>query len=428
MADVNDPSGIARKLQRQWELLDEASIDDRDRAAIESFVNHRREIEGVSRNTRTRDLSTLRCATERADVALVAMELADVRSLFRVLTSPDGYDLDREGSAMFGYKRALRLFFRFLDDEPDYGSYPFHDRIELPTWDVKGATSEDEMLTADEVEALKRAAEFPRDRAIIAFLADMALRATALLSMRRGDIHLDGPEPWFEPNDEMVDGLKGFDSEPPILYSRAELRSFVHDHHPDDRPEAPLWPLLGGRYDYDDPQGSALGDDRLRDMLREVGERAGLEKPVEPHHFRRVALTRMSNSDRLTPQEITHIAGWADERMLEVYDYTTAAERNSNIHQATGFSDGGEDVAAPSGPTPCLTCGEQLAPSTRFCPRCGHPATKEAVVSRDAARGELADEMASSDRARKRAALRELLGMVDRDPSLLDEVELPAHE
>lgn len=247
MADVNVPSGIERKLQRRWAQLRDASIDERDKAAITEFVDHRREIEGVARNSRIHDLSTLRCASERAEVPLVDTDLGDDRTLFRILTAPtpDGYGLKRDGSAMFGYKRALRVFFRFLDEEPDYDPYPFWGRIELPSWDISGAASEDEMLTADEVEQLKAAADYPRDRAIISFLADMALRATALLSMKRGHGHLDGPEPWFEVNDEMPDGLKGFDSEPPILYSRSELRAFMNDHHPDPRPQAPVVAAAG---------------------------------------------------------------------------------------------------------------------------------------------------------------------------------------
>jgi len=44
----------------------------------------------------------------------------------------------------------------------------------------------------------------------------------------------------------------------------------------------------------------------------------------------------MSNADRLTPQEIIQIMGWADDRPLEFYDLTEERERNAQIHETLG--------------------------------------------------------------------------------------------
>lgn len=97
MVDVNDPSGLGHKLKRRWEQLEDADIDDRDRSAIEAFVKYRRDVEDRARSTRTSDLSTLRCASERAETPLVDMAFSDVRRLLNVLVTPrdeGGYGLD----------------------------------------------------------------------------------------------------------------------------------------------------------------------------------------------------------------------------------------------------------------------------------------------------------------------------------------------
>lgn len=426
MVDVNDASGMDRQLQRQWELLDEADIPEADREAISAFVTHRREIDDTARSTRRTDLSNLRCASERADVPLTEMDLGDVRDLFDTLTTPrdeGGYGLDPSGSGMFDYKRALRVFFDWLDADPEFGEFDFADRITLPSRDVQGAASEDEMLTPQEVEELKDAAKHPRDRAMIALLADVAPRATLFLGLRVGDVEVQGAEPSFTPNPNVEDGHKGVEDEPiPILYSRGELRSWINQHHPDPRDHAPLWPVLIG-YDPDEPQQCALGDDRLRDVLKDCAERAGLDKPAKPHHFRRVALTRMSNSDRMTPQEIQHIAGWGDKRMLEVYDYTSAEERNSAIHQSLGFSDGEQSDADPGmKPVSCPNCRTTVSSAAHFCPQCGD-AVDEAVRADLDERKQAVSEQTLTAEDPDEAILWQKLGQkLDMDPAVVKQI------
>lgn len=182
MANVNDTNNTARKLERQWELLANAEIDDRDRQAIKEFVRlHRQGVENCKPNTLYADLSTLRNASDRADTALVDMDMSGVRELFGTLTAPKsqgGYGLDPDGRGMFGYKRALINFFRWLDNQPDFESYPFYDNIDLPSRDVK-RVDEDELLTEEEVQELKEAAKNERDKALIEFLGDSAARTFA---------------------------------------------------------------------------------------------------------------------------------------------------------------------------------------------------------------------------------------------------------
>jgi integrase len=406
MADIDDPTKRNKKLERRWAQLYDADIDERDRDAIERFVNYRRDVENVAISTRIADLSTLRCASDRAETPLVDMELADAQRFLGRLVRPEsagGWGLDPDGSGAWGYRRALRVFYKWADVQPDLPDIDWVDRIELPDIELEGAADRDEMLLPDEIETLKDACENPRDRAIIAFLADTALRVAALCSLRVGDIDLDGEEPSFSPNEDAV-ALKSLDRDDlPILYSRAELRTWLRTHHPDPRDEAPLWPTLVG-YDPENPHDHALGGDGLRSMLRRVAGRTDVEKAVEPHNFRRTAATRLSNSDRLTPQEIVHVMGWSDERMLDVYDYTTDAERSSQIHQQLGFSDGAtdDDESFDLSPVTCWNCKATLSSSARFCERCGVAVDGDAKEARDDVQDALDEDLLHLDDATKR--------------------------
>lgn len=428
MVDVNEPTRLQKKLDRRWDQLEEAAIDDRDREAIREFVEFRRDVEDRARSTLTNDLSQLRCSSERAETPLVEMRFGDLRQLLSTLVTPrdqGGYGLDPDGTGMYGYKRALRIFFRFLDEAEDYGDYPWHEDVELPTLEMSGAGSRDEMLTGDDIEALKDAAKCPRDRALIAMLADIGGRIGMILSLRRKDMHLDGDEPYFEPNEDVVDGLKDLDSSQiPLLYSRAEVRTYLRNHHPDkSNPNAPVWAVRRG-YDYEDPQSCAVAGDTVRDILGDCGDRAGIDKPVNPHNFRRTGATRMSNSDRLTPQEIMQILGWADDRPMEAYDQTTEAERNSSIHQTLGFSDGSDgsdddDLALEH--VVCGTCREEIDASATFCPNCGAETSEEARVLKEDAKDDVADD-AISDPDPERRDLKGIVREVIADnPELLED-------
>lgn len=384
MANVNDTNNTLGKLENQWENLREADIDDRDRTAIEEFVRLQRKSD-CEPNTLISDLSVLRCAAERADTSLVDMDKGDLRQLFRVLTAPTdqgGYGLDPSGSGMFGYKRGLRNFFQWLNDQPDYDDFGFAETIELPKQEID-RVNEDDLLDEEEVEKLKNVANNPRDAALIDFLADTAARISLASQLRVRDIHeLDTDRPYYTPNPNGV-GHKGApDKRYPILYSRAELRTYVNHHHPDPRPEAPLWAVLRG-YDPENPEGSAVSGDRIRDMLRECKRRADIDKRVTPHTFRHTCITRLSKTG-YTPKEIQHIAGWADDRMLEAYDHTTDQERNEQLRVRAGLVDEPESTTTPSTPKTCGNCRETLGPTAKFCPNCGTATTEKARTAKEA--------------------------------------------
>ncbi|WP_324663917.1 tyrosine-type recombinase/integrase [Haloarcula sediminis] len=417
--NVNDTNNTKKKLNRQWELLDQADISDRDKEAITDFVRIERQgNQNREPNTLYSDLSSLRNAAVRADTSLVEMDLTGFRTLISTLTSPKsqgGYGLDPNGGGIYNYKRALRIFFQWLDRQPDFPDFEFYDSIDITSQSVS-RVNEDKMLDDDDIEKLKQHAKNPRDPAIIEFLADTGARVSMASQLRIKDIHdLDTQRPYFTPNPN-GNGHKGApDKRYPILQSRAEIRNWVNQYHPDPRPEAPLWPILRG-YDRDSPQECALSNDRLRDALRACGRRAGIEKPVNPHNFRHSAITRLSRQG-YTPQQIQHIAGWASDRMLEAYDHTTDRQRNEGMRVKAGFIDESETEDGPTQPKTCGNCRETLKATAQFCPRCGAPTTKETEEAISEQDDRIVESAAMADGELASAVL-ELRRLVEDSPEL----------
>jgi len=440
MADINDTNSSRAKLDREWELLDDADIDDRDREVIGDFADHRREIEDKSVNTVINDMGNLRRAAERASTPLVDMGLGAVRVFVGRLTDPrdaGGYGLDPDGGGMFGYRRALRVFFNWLDEETaapeeEHGDYPFGDRIELPdrNTDQNKITKED-LLSEEEIEQLKRACLNNRDRALIDFLADVGARISLATSLRVGDLNgLDTPTPTFRPNTDAV-GLKGVEERRyPILYSRSELREWVNRHHPDrsgengqPHPEAPLFPVVK-QYEPGDRANMAAHGDTIRAALDRAGRRAGIGRKVHPHHFRHVFMTRVSGSD-LKDRDIEHMSMLTDDqmRMLDRYDHTDDEERNASIFKSHGFVDESADddsAAAPEIVT-CFNCRSEVKSTAWHCPSCGIALRDEVQDAINAARAEMQDTAVSADERAKREAAVDVESVVESDTRVAEE-------
>lgn len=425
MANVNDAGDLTGKHARRYEQVEEADIPERDRELILAFHKFRK-AEGMAVTTLTTDLSTLRNASERATVPLVGMSKTDVENLFQRLVAPEsegGYGLAPDGGGMYNYKRTLRVFFRWLNEHEEHGEYPFWDGLETPSQNVE-RKDEEELLTPAEVEELKEAAgrgrNTQRDRALVAFLAD-GPRVTLASQLRVGDVDPYGNDPYWRPNEEAV-GHKGMDSRRrTFLWSKAEVRSWLSHGHPDpDNPEAPLWVKQG--YDPDNPQEGALSPDGIRGMLERAADRAGIEKAVNPHSFRHAAMTRLSNDEGLNPQQIQHLAGWADQRMLEVYDRTSDESRNNTIRDALGMPTSETEERETPDPRPCHNCRTTLH-GEAYCPECGEPQEVSAQLARDNAKSDVREGLkAGADDPDKTAARADVLDQLESNPDALDAI------
>lgn len=440
MADVNDPNNTLGKLANEWRMLGRADIDHRDRRLISEFATHRRRIDDKAENTLISDMGNLRRASERASTPLVEMDIGDVRVFLGMLTDPKpsgGYGLKPDGGGIFGYRRALRVFFKWLDEETkdapaeDHGDYPFWERVEFPDRNTEeDKISKEDLLTEDDIEALKRAARNNRDPALIDFLADVGARISLANSLRVGDISgINTPRPTFTPNGGAV-GLKGVEGKAfPILYSRAELRQWINRHHPDrtgeggqPHPEAPLFPVVD-EYDPEDRSKMAAHTDTIRGALNRAARRAGVSRTVHPHHFRHVFMTRVRESD-LKDRDIEHMSMLKDDqmRMLDRYDHSGAEERNDSIFATFGFVDPGEDEEEGGVQlVNCFNCRSEVKSSAWHCPSCGIALRDEVRDAIQATKAEMQETTVEADERERREAAADLGELVEDDPRVSEE-------
>lgn len=373
MVSTTDAHGMARQVERERYNLKGAywteKIHPADYPAIHEFTDHRDINEDVAQSTLRSDLANLRRCSERAEKPLLDFEsVKDANRLLR--TNADEYGVSP--SSNDNYRKAMRVFFSWLDDDPDSDSYEWWEDITIPARETDPLDPA-KLLSVEEVRALREAADHPREKALIEFLADTGLRIAAALQLLRGDIDgLDGQRPTFAVNRE-GEAQKGMDPLPrPIIQSKRWLRQYLNHYHPDDHPKAPV--IATKEYERRDREDAAIHPTTILNKLKELAEEAGIDRGrVNNHAFRHVATTRMRRDMEMDWDDIAHRTGWSERslaRMKQVYAHLSNEDKNERVWEAVGSErEEVEDVETPD--PECINCGRDLEPGDRFCSGCG---------------------------------------------------------
>ena len=315
-------------------------------------------------------------------------------------------------STMHKYRCCFRNFF-------DYHDRPFWDAIDGsgPNNTTRETVDASELLTPEEIAALRKATTNNRDATLIDMLADTAARIGLLCTLRVGDVDFGaGDRVSFTPN-AIADGLKNIPNKPyPLIGSQSSLKAYLNNYHPrPNDPDAPLFHKHSHRYQPEQGDDGALTYQGVRSNLERTKERAGIEKPVNPHNFRHTAITRM-RSEGFPRDEIRHRVGWTmDTQMWERYDHLSAEERNDQIFARTGVID--EDETPSPERQKCRNCNEITEPNYEFCPNCGDPLDsnlRDAIEDQD---DRLFESAAAADDDLA-AAIRELRDLFSANPEL----------
>jgi integrase len=269
------------------------------------------------------------------------------------------------------YQAALRSFYRY------------HDDLEVRPEDItivqpdESPVNPDDLFTEDEVQAMREACTNPRDRCLIELLLNTGQRVRAIQTLRIKDIDVENGSFQLNPD---VDGLKHAEGSRPLLGARAAVREWL-EYHPN--PEQDNY-LITGLHSYNRDSGDMLSRPQIRRRLMAIGDKAGVEKPVNPHQWRHYAVTMMYKHYDLSLDQIRWMIGHGeDSRILETtYRHLTDEDRIQAVEEEAGFRDP-EEETSPFTPPACPTCDEPLADNAKACPRCGEVFTPDAKASQE---------------------------------------------
>lgn len=414
MADLDDLQGWEDTLETELTKLDE--YQDVDATYVKQWV---RMIDGdVEPSTLSNYLQQLRMTSRRLDNPVVELTERRLDDHVYDLRHDAAYGQGSGGMSNSTVRMVQFVVRKFLSDHPEIDAEWTAD-YELVSQETETVHPED-MLDTSDIQQLRDGCLNQRDIAMIEFLADTGARLTMMGSLRVKDVDLEGETATYTPNRHAL-GLKGAEiMEYPIIDSRADLRAFLNQTHPrPDTPEAAFFHKLpaSGRWDFSEGDDGAIHPNAVRKQLKSIADRAGVEKPVNPHNFRHSAVTRMRR-EGYSRSQIEHRVHWEiDSDMWQVYEHIAGEEHNQDIFQAAGVTSNNDE-----GPNrerhPCGNCRETLAPQHEFCPSCGAPASMDAREALETERDAQFETAVESDDPGDREVARDLASVLDIDEEL----------
>lgn len=217
------------------------------------------------------------------------------------------------------------------------------------------------VLKPDDIKQLMDAAGNDRDRAIIATLYESGTRISEFCGLTIGDIEFDQYGAKIT-----VDGKTGV-RQVRLIRCVSDLSDWLNVHPTPSDPEAPLFTRLH-------PQGSTdpLLQSGVRRVLDKISEKAGIDKPTNPHAFRKARATELSQD--LTPSEMSVYFGWVQgSAMPRVYIHLADDDVDNKLLQQAGLLKEDDVGPDPLASQTCPRCGTENSPADSYCSKCSLP-------------------------------------------------------
>jgi len=392
----------ARRVETTLESIngsDEIHPDNQD--AIREFKSDL-SLEGKSDARIQKVLSHLKIIAEHtANTPFDGMSLGDIKDLVEWV-----HERDLAETTQADYKKVIKQFWKWLEGEN--GDYP--DKVDwiTTTGPSSNETLPKDLLTREDVDALKEACKNPRDRAFIAMLYETGARIGELIDLTVGDIedHTHGRK-------VVIDGKTG-QRRLPLVESVPALNKWLNDH-PTGTPGDPLWCQLR--------DADQLSYHYIRQKLLErPADRAGIDKPMNPHHFRHSRATELAQEFK--EAELCEWFGWVQgSNVPGKYVHLSGRDIDSSYFQHQGIETVEEEEDEDQ-VEECPRCDELNETDDQYCSRCGFALSEEA-------RDKQAELRQDVDREKGEAETMDLLEAVDKiqriqqqNPGLLEKVDL----
>ena len=295
----------------------------------------------------------------------------DIQNIFEKMVMEKDYSKNTVG----GYQILIRRFYQWL-----YGFKRKHypevvDWISANVHHKKLIRPED-LLTSEDIQKMIAAAFNPRDKALIATLAESGGRISEVLTLRIKNISFDNVGAIFILRGKTGERICRVINAVPYL--QAWLR-----HHPEkDNPDAPLWVVLGcskyiSKQDNGDKYKIKFRNNlcyaATRVMLKKVAQRAGVNRSVRPHNFRHSMATNLAVAG-LNTSIVNEVMGWSqNSSMASTYLHISRQQTESVLLSKVYGIKVSESQSNPNTeflPLVCINCGTKNYPDANYCSLC----------------------------------------------------------
>ncbi len=235
------------------------------------------------------------------------------------LQSTGGRRGELSRASVWTYMKAIKRFLDWAND-PKGGAAKIEATANLPRLPKR---PELDILSREEIQRIKEAADNQRDSLIVRLLADTGIRVGELVGLRVGDMVESGREHYIR-----VRGKTGPRQVPITPATSRRLRQYIDRVRQQDAGGERIF--LSRRRSIRTGDYEPLTESGVQQLVRDLAEKAGIKKRVHPHLFRHSAATYMlqRGMDSLL---VAQILGHSSLAMIQrVYQHLSDSDR----HQA----------------------------------------------------------------------------------------------
>ncbi|RJQ20320.1 hypothetical protein C4580_03975 [Candidatus Woesearchaeota archaeon] len=348
--DTTDYHRFAKQYQTSFTRLWKAKICDEDKRLVERFARDcKADGAGFARLTKlVRNMATI---GERLGKPFKDATIEDIKQIVHHFEVSE-YSVWTKHDV----KVILKQFYKWLDGE-DYPKIVKWICTTIPHKE-KPLTQEGDLLSEEEVNKLISTADHPRNKAVIAILAESGARVGEIGNLTIGQVKIDASGTVLT-----VSGKTGR-RRLRIISATPYLLKWL-DIHPDkENPNAPLWINIGTK-DYH-KQTTYEG---IRKILIETFKKAGLKKRCHPYIFRHSRASQLAR--HLTEFQMNSYFGWIQgSRMPAMYVHISGKDLDEDILRINGLKPGEKPIPYKPQMRACPRCREINSPDALYCCKC----------------------------------------------------------
>jgi integrase len=309
---------------------------------------------------------------------------------------------DYKGETPRDYLVMLRIFMRYIKeldgDEFEENEFPDIVKKIKPGSRKYPKISVSKLLTIDDVNKLANLTQNSRDRCFVLMLYETGCRIGELIGdekykgIRIGDIKQDKYGAIVT-----VDGKTGI-RHLRLIASAPAIALWKKEHPDKENPNAPLfcsiWTNRGGkvkyRYWYDLLKGNNYKKkENLGDRGKGLGEKAGINKPMNPHWFRHSRASELAKY--MTESQLNYYMGWEQgSKQAKTYVQLSGRDTEGTILAMYGIKDE-EKEESKFKPIVCPRCGITNDPASKFCSGCSLGLDEKSIIEYDKQQEEATD-------------------------------------
>jgi len=225
------------------------------------------------------------------------------------------------------------------------------------------------LLTQEDIKEMEKKTNHPRDKALLTVLWETGARVGELGTLQMKNVVFDDMGCKL-----LVNGKTGM-RRVRIINSAPALLEWINQHPDRNNPEAFVWVNRIKGF------GIMMSHRAIMKTLKLIGKRAGIRKPVNPHHFRHSRATYMAQF--LMEAQMKEYFGWCQNSdMAAQYVHLSGKQVDDAILRMHGLKepDKKEDILKNR---PCPRCKTLNDHNNQYCEKCWLPLTEQALSEMD---------------------------------------------